>query len=318
MNYSYVLVLMLVACLADGRLNGTSECGCKCQNGRDGRDGRDGVSIQGAPGRDGSNGQDGRDCIDCARGPKGDKGDVGPPGHNGATGPAGPAGARGPKGDAGHNGAKGDRGSAGAKGDKGSKGDKGVCDSRALSTLQHTMAALQNDVKTAKAESAASKQTVARLNGQIAGLLKQISDLKKTTVQVAHGQKLNQNLLPAGYSDFSVNDLQWQSAHMVAAAACRAVTAFSGETGPEPNRVFARSSGTSCHDVCKATPFNACDAEISVMAHVKKVTSSKQEVGWFANHGCGDKSKFGEPSAPADQIMKGNSLVSYCCCHKEH
>jgi len=315
MKYFYVLVLLLVACLTDGRLNGTSECGCKCQNGRDGRDGRDGVSIQGAPGRDGSNGQDGRDCIDCARGPKGDKGDVGPPGHNGATGPAGPAGARGPKGDAGHNGAKGDRGSAGAKGDRGTKGDRGVCDSKALSTLQHTMSALQNDVKTAKAESAASKQLVAKLNSQIAGLQKQISDLKKSTVQVAPGQKLNQKLLPGGYSDYSVNDLQWHTSHMVAAAACRAVTAYTG-AGSVPNRVFARASGQSCADACKATPYNQCDAEISYMGTVKKATSSKQELGWFANHGCADKAKYGEPSASVDQVMKGNSLVSYCCCHK--
>jgi len=318
MNYVFTfIVVVAVVCLVDGRLNGTSECGCKCQNGRDGRDGRDGVSIQGPPGRDGTNGQDGRDCIDCARGPKGDKGDVGPRGHDGAPGPAGQAGARGPKGDAGHNGAKGDRGAPGAKGDRGSKGDKGVCDSKALSNLQGIMASLQKDMKAAKAESAASKATVAKLNGQIAGLLKQIADLKKSTVQVAPGHKLSQNLLPGGYSDYSVNDLQWHSIHMVAAAACRAVTAYTGDKGTEPNRVFARSSGHSCDEVCKATKFNTCDAEISLSANVKKATSSKTELGWFANHGCGDKSKYGEPSAPVDQIMKGNALVSFCCCHRE-
>lgn len=316
MKNLYWVVAFVALYLAEGRLNGTSECGCKCQNGRDGRDGRDGVSIQGPAGRDGTNGADGRDCIDCARGPKGDKGATGARGHDGAAGAPGLVGAPGPKGNDGSNGSKGEKGQPGPKGDKGAKGDKGVCDSKAFSSLQKAFAELHQEMVSVKSESDKSKREVDVLNNEITGLLKQIEELKKSTVQLAPGRKLDQKLLPGGYSDFSVTDLQWHSMHLTAAAACRATSGSLGEPENEPNRVFARSSGKSCLQVCEATAYKGCDSELSLSANVKKANSSKDELGWFANKGCKDDSKYGEPSTSAEKIMNGGAFVSYCCCHR--
>merc|ERR1712226_1625473 len=76
-----------------------------------------------------------------------------------------------------------------------------------------------------------------------------------------------------GYSDYSVSDLQWQSIHMSVAASCRAITATGG-SGDQPNRVYARSKGTSCNEVCKGTPYKECDAELTIMGNMVVAKSS--------------------------------------------
>jgi len=311
-----IAVILIVGsqALLDGS---SSDCGCKCQNGRDGRDGRDGVSIQGPPGRDGSNGQDGRDCIDCKAGPKGDKGAPGAKGRDGAAGTAGARGPTGPKGNAGVKGAKGDAGARGVKGEKGDKGNNGVCDNKALITLQGKIVSLTKKMGEVQHDADLSKRTVDALKTKIANLEKEVKDLKSKQVTLGADHKIDQRLLPAGYSQFSVNDLQWHSLHMAAASACRATTAIFGETSV--NRVLPRSTQKSCTDVCKASKYKVCDAEISISGTVNKVSSSKNEVAWFANHGCDGKGNYGfEPTAHSDQIVKnlGNSnFFSYCCCH---
>merc|ERR1711936_626603 len=237
--YFLTVIFVVSVSLADGALKDTpSPCGCKCQNGRDGRDGREGVSIQGRPGRDGTNGQDGRDCVDCARGLTGEKGEAGRRGHNGAPGAPGPAGKKGPK---------------GAAGDKGSKGDKGVCDAKVLATLRNDMKSLRQKLQGAKTESASSKQKINQLNAQKTALLKQVADLEKSALKVAPGEKIAQKLLPGGYSDYSVNDLQWHSLHLAAAAACKASSDLAFGTRKKTSKVFARSSHVTCNDTCGAS-----------------------------------------------------------------
>lgn len=292
--------------------NSTSSCGC--QNGRDGRDGRDGQTIQGPAGRDGKDGNDGRDCIDCARGPKGDKGDAGPPGKSGAAGKAGPAGPKGVKGDKGANGAKGDKGSAGPKGAPGPKGDKGVCDQTTLITMQTTIKTLRTDLASVTNELKTTKETLSKFNSQFAALNKAVSEMKKTTVQVGRDHKIAHSLLPAGYSDYAANELQWQSLHMAAAACCRAVTATGG-SGSHPNRVYPRTKNMNCNQVCQATLYTSCDAEMSIYGSVKKASSQKDEVGWFSNHGCDDKGSYGfEPMVNPSDVFKPGTFISFCCC----
>ena len=47
--------------------------------------------------------------------------------------------------------------------------------------------------------------------------------LDKTTPKLSNN-KLSQSVLPGGYSDLTASELQWQSLHMAAAAACRGLT----------------------------------------------------------------------------------------------
>ena len=56
----------------------------------------------------------------------------------------------------------------------------------------------------------------------------QMSDLKKNSVVLGPRSKIDQKILPGGYSDFGVSDLKWHSLHMSAAGLCRAI-AFMGE-----------------------------------------------------------------------------------------
>jgi len=310
-------VLLFIVVNADANFECKNSTSCLCQNGRDGRDGRDGLSIQGPAGRDGINGQDGRDCIECARGPKGEKGDAGPKGEDGdqgADGPPGPPGPAGAPGAPGPPGKKGDKGAPGVNGAKGDKGDKGVCDSSTLAALQSTIENLRKEMAKIKAESASSKQEVVRVKTQVTSLNGEIAELKKVAVQVEANHKIKQSLLPGGYSDYAVTDLQWQSLHMSAASCCRAVTATGG-SGAKPNRVFPRTPNSSCNDICKRTEFKECDAELSIYGSIKKAISGTDEIGWFANHGCDDKGVTDfEPSVSTEKVLKRNAFMSFCCC----
>jgi len=102
---------------------------------------------------------------------------------------------------------------------------------------------------------------------------------------------------------------------MAVSACCRAVSASSSSEDAKPNRAFARSSHLSCNDVCAGTEFKGCDAELSIGGSHKKATSSKDELGWYVNHGCENKAEQAfEPSSHDDQVMKDGSVMSFCCC----
>merc|ERR1712243_526941 len=77
-----------------------------------------------------------------------------------------------------------------------------------------------------------------KMKEQIATLQSEVKILKADAVKLESNKKLKQSLLPGGYGEFSVQDLQWQSLHMAAAAACRAST-VNGGSGSYPNKVFA-------------------------------------------------------------------------------
>merc|ERR1711931_618223 len=106
------------------------------------------------------------------------------------------------------------------------------------------------------AEKKMNQDAAAKSNAEIAKLKSEIGQLKTG--------KIKQALLPGGYSDFSVEDLQWQSLHMSAAAACRGAT-FTGGSGPYANSVYPRNAHQSCHEICKAHK-RVCDAAVTLQA----------------------------------------------------
>merc|ERR1712193_446901 len=114
-------------------------------------------------------------------------------------------------------------------------------------------------------------------------LKKDSEGLKKdNSVLKAEVSRLKAN----GHSQYSVADQQWQSLHMAAAAACRASTAFGGH-GPYDNRVYPRTKGHTCDQVCKATKIRTeCDASLSIMGNMGRMKSVNQAVGAFYNYHC--------------------------------
>merc|ERR1712193_296486 len=128
-------------------------------------------------------------------------------------------------------------------------------------------------------------------------LKKDSDNLKKDNINLkkdSDGLKKDNSVLKAevsrlkanGHSQYSVADQQWQSLHMAAAAACRASTAFGGH-GPYDNRVYPRTKGHTCDQVCKATKIRTeCDASLSIMGNMGRMKSVNQAVGAFYNYHC--------------------------------
>ena len=123
-----------------------------------------------------------------------------------------------------------------------------------------------------------------------------------------------------GYLTFSARDLQWQSLHMSAAAACRGSTPHGG-SGPWHNSVFPRTKGHTCAQVCSSTKFfTICDASMSISGYMSRTNSSGQPSGIYYNYGCGSLGHLGmkhEETTKDDYItQKYPYLLGYCCCRK--
>jgi len=261
-----------------------------CPNGRDGRDG---ITVIGPAGRDGRDGKDGQDCVECAKGPMGPKGKNGTSGMNGLPGKEGIQGKVGPQG------MKGDKGDSGVIG---AKGDKGVCDSKVLNKMQ-------TDVLSFQKEFTALKQKVATLEKENQ-YLKNVLD---------GNNKIKQSYLPAGYDKYSLYDIQWQSLHMAAAAACRG-SVLNGGSGPHVNYVYPRKRGVSCTTIClqSTRKRTICDAEVSIYGNVKKSTNHKLRVSAFYNYGCDTVHTWGDEVYIGDTTITSNmNVVSFCCCRAE-
>ena len=130
--------------------------------------------------------------------------------------------------------------------------------------------------------------------------------------------RLSQNLLVAGYDKNSAYDLGWQSLHMAAAAACRGSTA-SGGSGPWHNAVMVRNAPDTktCAQICAATAFSNCDAEVSILGTNGKATKNGQTVGAFYNYGCNYAPNGGSEASVSDEtVMNFSSYFSFCCCRK--
>jgi len=240
--------------------------------------------FYGRDGRDGLNGRDGKDgkdCIECKAGPQGEKGE---------TGPKGDMGPKGDVGDRGIQGQKGEHGEHGEHGMDGARGEKGVCDEEKLNELVNGINALRQEVE----------------------------NLKLKTVKLDAQNKIPRSVLPAGFSQVSVADLQMESYHVAAAAACRGSTATGG-SGVTNNLVFPRSRGRSCAEVCEATTYRWCDAELSIYGKRIIARSSTDYVGSFYNYGC----HFKENNVQFEPDLRANNgrmtmtkYISYCCCRR--
>jgi len=194
----------------------------------------------------------------------------------------------------GHSGDKGDKGDKGARS---KKGDKRVDDKLVLEKLVADMSLLQKEIAT---------------------LAKENKDLKSKFSLLDGNNKIKQSYLPAGYDKYSLYDIQWQSLHMAAAAACRGSTPTGG-SGYLANYVYAKKDGVSCTATCWQTTYKNCDAAISIHGYVGKSTKVLQPVGAYYNYGCGMSrlwySKGIEEKIKNEQISSV-VYISYCCCRK--
>jgi len=166
--------------------------------------------------------------------------------------------------------------------------------------------------------------------GKLAKLEKEVASLKAELAKAGkpsgfamldNNGRLPQNLLAAGYDKYSAYDLAWQSLHMAAAAACRGSTA-SGGSGPWHNAVMVRNAPDkkTCAQICAATAFSNCDAEVSILGSNGKATKNGQTVGAFYNYGCNRAVHGGSEVSSSDEKVINyrnfNPYFSFCCCRK--
>merc|ERR1712156_249484 len=114
-----------------------------------------------------------------------------------------------------------------------------------------------------------------------------------------------------GYDKFTIQDSQWQSLHMSAASACRAI---SGD-----GAVYAQSMGETCSSICKKSQLKHCAANMFIMGVMGKAGSSGVEVARYHSGSCSDDGKSGggvfETSKGVDSTSLKGSYVGYCCCY---
>ena len=152
----------------------------------------------------------------------------------------------------------------------------------------------------------------------VSSLIFQVQQLETSTVKTDHNNKIPHSVLPAGFSQVRVADLQMEALHAAAAAACRGSTR-SGGTGCCENRVYPQSKGLSCTQVCANSSYKNCDAELAIKGLNRLARSSKDIVGYFYNYGCDNKipnPSFETDIKASEKIDFPGTYYSFCCCRK--
>lgn len=130
--------------------------------------------------------------------------------------------------------------------------------------------------------------------------------------------RLPQNLLPAGFDQYSAFDLAWQSLHMAAAAACRGSTSTGG-SGCCANMVMVRNTANlkTCAQICSQSSYPNCDGEVSIYGRERRATQNGEIVGSFYNYACNSPQNGGSEASSADEgVMSSSTYFSFCCCRK--
>jgi len=177
-----------------------------------------------------------------------------------------------------------------------------------------TEISLGNDITDIKSD---MKKQETVFNDEITALKKLIEDKEETKL------KDEIDALKAELSSTRnlMQDVAWQALNAAAAAACRGSTSKGGH-GPWANTVFPKLNTNSCQNICAATVYKACDAEISVQGFLGKAYSYTEPVGRYYNYGCSTAGNtnilFDAVQADEDAILKGTNpnYYRFCCCRK--
>ena len=106
---------------------------------------------------------------------------------------------------------------------------------------------------------------------------------------------------------------------MSATAACRGSTATGG-SGPWAYVVMVRNTADkkTCTELCAATAFSNCDAEVSVNGKKDKATENGQIIGHFYNYKCEEAHRGGNEASSSDETVMNYDYAyfSFCCCRK--
>merc|ERR1719370_1335070 len=147
---------------------------------------------------------------------------------------------------------------------------------------QH-MISVSKELKVERARRIAAEKRLREIQSDLAEIKSQISTLEETSVKylkeddegdnVDEKGRIDQKMLPGSYSTTELEDLQWQSLHMSAAAACRGIVP-NDEYGYFANAVLASTTGQSCDFTCAQTSYSTCVAKVSLFGKMYRTKSN--------------------------------------------
>ena len=192
-----------------------------------------------------------------------------------------------------------------------------------IAQLQHALNCLQkNSTETEKAlermeievQSLKEKNEELERNATSAG--RRISALETAVdkcAKLTSNGRISRDILPGSYANYTLEDVQWQSVHMAAAAACRGVSV---SKGPHANRVIPNRDGVACSVVCAETTYTHCDGTVNLMGFKGQSVQNNSPVGVFYNYGCEHQQYRGqsEQGYSNGRILTTNYYIGYCCC----
>ena len=181
--------------------------------------------------------------------------------------------------------------------------------------LSDTMTSLESEVQKTGTQLGRVSEGLDRVIDNITSLQQDIS--KKVSVD-SEG-KIASSILPGSYSSYTLEDVQWQSLHMAAAAACTATKSRRRTV----NAVVPARAGNMCFFTCMDTGHYSCRHAVNVGGYSKQVTD-KSVAGSYNAYSCYEKTakEHTESYWKDGDVLKVRGeteleSISYCCCYKD-
>ena len=194
--------------------------------------------------------------------------------------------------------------------------------------MTHTQTTLQitdKEVNKLRSENSGLKRNVTSLNRELATTKEELTEIRteleslksevESCAKLTSEGRISQSILPGSYAEYSLEDIQWQSLHMAAAAACRGSTPSKGR---HSNRAIPRLDGVTCTQVCSETFFSNCEGTVALMGLQKQTLTNTTPVGngLFYDYGCewNQRSGLSELTYANKKILHATYYINYCCC----
>ena len=162
-----------------------------------------------------------------------------------------------------------------------------------LTLTQTTLQTTDKEVDKLRSENSGLKRNVTSLNRELTTTKEELTETRtemeslksevESCAKLTSEGRIPQSILPGSYSEYSLEDIQWQSLHMAAAAACRGSTPSNGR---HSNRAIPGRDGVTCTQVCSETFFSNCEGSVALMGLQKQAITNTTPVGLFYDYGC--------------------------------
>lgn len=182
-----------------------------------------------------------------------------------------------------------------------------------IDNMPGIMKSLQHKVQKTKTQVDSLSNGLDHVIAKVDTLDRKVSE----TVKLDSGGLISPSILPGSYSSYTLEDVQWQTLHMSAAAACTGSDALKGSA----KMLVPATPGESCVWTCNNTDPNwTCGSTVTLGGNIKHI-SYKSLAGYYHRSSCYEKatSEKSESFWEKEEILKSKgetslTSLSYCCC----